>query len=128
MTAPARCWRRNSRTTRRRWPWGSADPEPALANLGGGALRPAPVGAYPAGASAYGAEQLIALLLALDALIDGAAVADAERTLAERGSSPAVIKEWDPQRVARVRRRLINVRTDDPGLLLDRLRSVDLIG
>jgi len=30
-----------------------------LANLGGDALRPAPVGAYPAGASAYGAEQLM---------------------------------------------------------------------
>jgi iron(II)-dependent oxidoreductase len=44
---------------RRRWPWGSADPTPALANLGGDALRPAPVGAYPAGASAYGVEQLI---------------------------------------------------------------------
>ena len=29
------------------------------ANLGGGALRPAPVGAYPAGASAYGVEQLL---------------------------------------------------------------------
>ncbi|MGH3635338.1 MAG: SUMF1/EgtB/PvdO family nonheme iron enzyme, partial [Mycobacterium sp.] len=28
-------------------------------NLGGAALRPAPVGAYPAGASAYGAEQLL---------------------------------------------------------------------
>ncbi|MGH8962673.1 MAG: ergothioneine biosynthesis protein EgtB [Jatrophihabitantaceae bacterium] len=45
--------------TRRRWPWGSAEPSTALANLGGGALRPAPVGAYPAGASAYGVEQLI---------------------------------------------------------------------
>ncbi|MEX5721801.1 ergothioneine biosynthesis protein EgtB [Geodermatophilus maliterrae] len=44
---------------RRRWPWGSADPSPALANLGGTALRPAPVGAYPAGASAYGAEQMV---------------------------------------------------------------------
>jgi iron(II)-dependent oxidoreductase len=44
---------------RRRWPWGSADPTPAIANLGGDALRPAPVGAYPAGASAYGVEQLI---------------------------------------------------------------------
>jgi gamma-glutamyl hercynylcysteine S-oxide synthase len=44
---------------RRRFPWGSAEPTPALANLGGGALRPAPVGAYPAGASAYGAEQLM---------------------------------------------------------------------
>jgi gamma-glutamyl hercynylcysteine S-oxide synthase len=44
---------------RRRFPWGSAEPSPALANLGGDALRPAPVGAYPAGASAYGAEQLL---------------------------------------------------------------------
>ena len=42
---------------RRRWPWGVADPGPALANLGGEALRPAQVGAYPAGASAYGVEQ-----------------------------------------------------------------------
>jgi iron(II)-dependent oxidoreductase len=44
---------------RRRFPWGAADPTPELANLGGHALRPAPVGAYPAGASAYGVEQLI---------------------------------------------------------------------
>jgi iron(II)-dependent oxidoreductase len=44
---------------RRRFPWGSAEPTDALANLGGTALRPAPVGAYPAGVSAYGAEQLM---------------------------------------------------------------------
>lgn len=44
---------------RRRWPWGDAAPGPDLANLDGVALRPAPVGAYPASASAYGAEQLI---------------------------------------------------------------------
>jgi len=44
---------------RRRFPWGSAEPTPALANLGGSPLRPAPVGAYPAGASAYGVEQLM---------------------------------------------------------------------
>ncbi|RBY90328.1 ergothioneine biosynthesis protein EgtB [Blastococcus sp. TBT05-19] len=44
---------------RRRYPWGEAEPTPELANLGGAALRPAPVGAYPRGASAYGAEQLI---------------------------------------------------------------------
>ncbi|GAB2479914.1 formylglycine-generating enzyme family protein [Jatrophihabitans fulvus] len=44
---------------RRRWPWGDAAPSASLANLGGGALRPAPVGAYPASASAYGVEQLI---------------------------------------------------------------------
>ncbi|MGL5857656.1 MAG: ergothioneine biosynthesis protein EgtB [Angustibacter sp.] len=67
---------------RRRWPWGDADlagdvspgrawrlanlsyPEvssPEVSSSGGvgEALRPAPVGAYPQGASAYGVEQLI---------------------------------------------------------------------
>jgi iron(II)-dependent oxidoreductase len=44
---------------RRRWPWGTQPPSPSHANLGGGALGPAPVGAYPAGASAYGAEQML---------------------------------------------------------------------
>ena len=33
--------------------------DPATANVGGSALRPAPVGAYPQGASKYGVEQLI---------------------------------------------------------------------
>ncbi len=45
--------------TRRRFPWGASEPTEYLANLGGDALRPAPVGAYPAGASAYGAEQML---------------------------------------------------------------------
>src|SRR3954447_13383698 len=44
---------------RRRWPWGDSEWTPSLANLGGAALRPAPVGAYAKGASAYGVEQLI---------------------------------------------------------------------
>ncbi len=44
--------------TRRRYPWGSAEPTPAHANLGGASRRPAPVGAYPDGASAYGVQQL----------------------------------------------------------------------
>jgi iron(II)-dependent oxidoreductase len=44
---------------RRRYPWGSAEPSPQRANLGGEGLRPAPVGAYPDGASAYGAVQLL---------------------------------------------------------------------
>jgi iron(II)-dependent oxidoreductase len=44
---------------RRRFPWGASEPTAALANLGGEALRPASVGAYPAGASAYGAEQML---------------------------------------------------------------------
>lgn len=45
--------------TRRRYPWGDAAPDATVANLGGAALRPAPVGAYPGGASAYGAEQML---------------------------------------------------------------------
>ncbi|MDT5233153.1 MAG: gamma-glutamyl hercynylcysteine S-oxide synthase [Mycobacterium sp.] len=45
--------------TRRRFPWGASEPTEHLANLGGDALRPAPVGAYPASASAYGAEQML---------------------------------------------------------------------
>ena len=44
---------------RRRWPWGDSAITDGLANVGGAALRPAAVGAFPAGASAYGVEQLI---------------------------------------------------------------------
>jgi iron(II)-dependent oxidoreductase len=44
---------------RRRWPWGEHEWTPELANLDGGALRPAPVGAYAGGASAYGVEQMV---------------------------------------------------------------------
>jgi iron(II)-dependent oxidoreductase len=43
----------------RRYPWGDAEPAAELANLGGDHLRPAPVGAYPAGASGYGVHQLL---------------------------------------------------------------------
>lgn len=45
--------------SRRHYPWGNGRPDASLANLGGDALRPAPVGAYPQGASAYGAEQML---------------------------------------------------------------------
>lgn len=44
---------------RRRWPWGEKPIGEDLANYGGWSLRPAPTGAYPGSASAYGAEQLI---------------------------------------------------------------------
>jgi gamma-glutamyl hercynylcysteine S-oxide synthase len=43
----------------RRYPWGDEDPTPEHANLGQRHLRPAEVGAYPAGASPLGVEQLI---------------------------------------------------------------------
>ena len=45
--------------SRRRYPWGAHEPSELVANLGGTALRPAPVGAYPGGASAYGVEQML---------------------------------------------------------------------
>jgi iron(II)-dependent oxidoreductase len=44
---------------KRRWPWGDADVDSSRANLGGALFRPAPVGAYPAGVSAYGCHQMI---------------------------------------------------------------------
>jgi len=43
----------------RRYPWGDDDPTPEHANLGQRHLRPAPVGAYPHGASALGVHQLV---------------------------------------------------------------------
>jgi gamma-glutamyl hercynylcysteine S-oxide synthase len=42
-----------------RYPWGDEDPTAERANLGQRHLRPAPVGAYPAGASPLGVRQLI---------------------------------------------------------------------
>lgn len=43
----------------RRYPWGDVDPAERHANLNQRHLSPAPVGAYPAGASALGVHQLI---------------------------------------------------------------------
>ena len=43
----------------RRYPWGDEDPAPRHANLGQRHLSPAPVGAYPDGASPLGVHQLI---------------------------------------------------------------------
>lgn len=43
----------------RRWPWGDAEPGPSHANLGQRHLGPAPVGAYPEGASAVGCHQMV---------------------------------------------------------------------
>jgi gamma-glutamyl hercynylcysteine S-oxide synthase len=43
----------------RPYPWGDAPPSPVRANLDHAGWGPAPVGSYPAGASAYGVEQLL---------------------------------------------------------------------
>src|SRR6185503_16630968 len=47
------------RNRKRRYPWGDEVPDASRANLGQRRLGPAPVGAYPAGASAYGCAQLV---------------------------------------------------------------------
>jgi iron(II)-dependent oxidoreductase len=49
----------SGRGTKRTFPWGDEPHEATRANLGQGHYRPAEVGAYPAGASAYGAQQLL---------------------------------------------------------------------
>lgn len=43
----------------RRYPWGDDEPTPEHANLGQRHLQPAPVGAYPKGASPLGVHQLV---------------------------------------------------------------------
>ena len=45
--------------TKRRFPWGEKAPDDALANLGQTRFRPTPAGSFPAGASAYGALQMV---------------------------------------------------------------------
>jgi iron(II)-dependent oxidoreductase len=55
----AASWEPGPSAVKRRWPWGPAEPEPERANLGQTYFRPAPVGAYPGGASAYGCHQLV---------------------------------------------------------------------
>ncbi|HSP36588.1 MAG TPA: ergothioneine biosynthesis protein EgtB [Frankiaceae bacterium] len=45
--------------TKYRYPWGDQAPGPGHANLGQRHLQPAPVGAYPAGASPVGAQQML---------------------------------------------------------------------
>lgn len=45
--------------TKRRYPWGDDRPTPELANLEQRHFRPAPIGAYPRGASAYGCQQMV---------------------------------------------------------------------
>ncbi|MDP8970061.1 MAG: ergothioneine biosynthesis protein EgtB [Actinomycetota bacterium] len=43
----------------RTWPWGERPPSPTTANVDRRVWGPAAVGSFPAGASAYGAEQLV---------------------------------------------------------------------
>jgi iron(II)-dependent oxidoreductase len=54
----AACWDPDAGRPRR-YPWGNQPPTPELANLDQQLFSPAPVGAYPEGASAFGCEQML---------------------------------------------------------------------
>jgi iron(II)-dependent oxidoreductase len=55
----AASWGPDDADRKRRYPWGDDEPDAGRANLGGSTFGPAGAGAYPAGASAYGVQQLI---------------------------------------------------------------------
>lgn len=46
-------------TEMRTWPWGEREPDASLADLDSPALRPAEIGSFPQGRSAFGCEQMI---------------------------------------------------------------------
>jgi iron(II)-dependent oxidoreductase len=54
----AACWDPEAGRPQR-YPWGNQPPTPELANLDQRLFGPAPVGAYPEGASAFGCEQML---------------------------------------------------------------------
>lgn len=80
-------------------------------------------------ASIDGPGGLIGLLTALDAIIDGATVVDAERLFGvdDLATTAAGIAGWDEQRIGRIRRRLTSVRTADTAGLLDQLTGWGLL-
>ncbi len=100
---------------RRRFPWGTSEPTSALANLGGEALRPAPVGAYPAGASAYGVEQMLGRRVGVDHV--AAAALARLRADALRAVQPAVLR----RRLQSAARRLMGGRRRHPAAELPQL-------
>lgn len=106
---------------------GPADPGSVAEQLG--AFVEADLGFAVNLPASGGGPGLLALLTALDALIDDADTDEAAQYLdldQERGA--AAIRDWDETRVGRVRRRLLAVRVPDPAALLDRLRTLELLG
>lgn len=82
------------------------------------------------GPDAFGPYGVVALLMAVEALVDGADAEDAEQLLArpDEGRSRTALAAWDAAQQARVRRRLRGADCADVGATLDRLSAAGLLG
>ena len=82
-----------------------------------------------AGADALGPYGVVALLMAVEALVDGADPDEAEALLAQAGEhrATAALRGWDEATQARVRRRLRGVDSPDVAATLDALSRVRIL-
>jgi hypothetical protein len=80
-------------------------------------------------ADAFGPYGVVALLMAVEALVDGAEPADAEALLTQvdEHRATAGLRGWDDATQARVRRRLRGVDSPDPAATLDALGRAGLL-
>ena len=81
------------------------------------------------GAETFGPYGVVAVLMAVEALVDGAEAEDAEQLLAQPDEtrSRLALAAWDDATQARVRRRLRGVDYADVAATLDRLAAADLL-
>jgi hypothetical protein len=81
------------------------------------------------GADPFGPDGVVALLMAVEALVDGADPRDADALLAgvEEQRATAALGAWDAATSARVRRRLRGVDAVDVAATLDRLGAAGLL-
>ena len=82
-----------------------------------------------AGTEPFGPYGLVAVLMAVEALVDGADPADAEELLArpDRDRSRVALARWDAAQQARVARRLRGVDCPDVAATLDTLTAAGLL-
>ena len=82
------------------------------------------------GADPFGPYGVVAVLMAVEALVDGADTEDAEQLLArpDEDRSRAALGAWDEAVAARVRRRIRAVDDLDLATTLDRLAQAELLG
>jgi hypothetical protein len=82
------------------------------------------------GTDTFGPYGVVAVLMAVEALVDGAEAEDAEQLLAEpdENRSRNALSVWDEALEARVRRRLRGVDCVDVAATLDRLTEAGLLG
>ena len=82
-----------------------------------------------AGSDAFGPYGVVAVLMAVEALVDGADPEDAEQLLArpDETRSLTALAAWDEAQQARVRRRLRGVDCTDVSATLDRLSEAGLV-